>query len=113
MHGISAHPVFTFQQLLINTEACVNTLSSECTSFYLDHRRDGRNGTARDRYPCYYTPLHGDFATTRFSLERTRYVFFLFFSVPACLWVLSCSCLFGCSKLLRVEENGQVRMKMT
>ena len=52
-------------QLLINTEACVNTLQSECTEFYLDHRRDGRNYSARDRFPCYYTPRHGRFVTTR------------------------------------------------
>ena len=67
----------TLPQLLINTEACVNTLQYECTQFYLDHRRDGRNYSARDRYPCYYTPRHGDFVTTRFSVEDTRYVFLM------------------------------------
>ncbi len=128
-------------QLLINTEACVNTLQYECTEFYLDHRRDGRNYSRRDRFPCYYTPRHGDFVTTRqesrkspttddanarpihvlplslmissfrFSLARTRHVFLICFSVPACLWILSCSCLFACSKTLRVEDNGQMRIR--
>ena len=53
-------------QLLINVDACVNTLRFECTQFYLDHRRDGRNYSANDRFPCYYTPDHGRFVTTRF-----------------------------------------------
>ena len=54
-----------FLQLLINVDACVNTLQYECTQFYLDHRRDGRNYSANDRFPCYYTPDHGRFVTTR------------------------------------------------
>lgn len=52
-------------QVLLNTEGCVNTLQHECTQFYLDHRRDGRNYSRQDRYPCYYTPTHGDFVVTR------------------------------------------------
>ena len=43
----------------------MNTLQYECTQFYLDHRRDGRNYSANDRFPCYYTPDHGRFVTTR------------------------------------------------
>ena len=27
------------------------------------------------------------------------------------MWVFSCSCLFGCSKTLRVEDSGQMRIK--
>ena len=53
-------------QVLVNTESCVNTLQEECTEFYLDRRRDGRNYSSRDRYPCYYTPHHGDFVTSRY-----------------------------------------------
>eukprot|EP00095_Tigriopus_kingsejongensis_P002662 maker-scaffold1023_size69924-snap-gene-0.13 protein:Tk02662 transcript:maker-scaffold1023_size69924-snap-gene-0.13-mRNA-1 annotation:"hypothetical protein DAPPUDRAFT_98072" len=97
--------------LLINTEACINTLQEECTEFYLDHRRDGRNYSAQDRFPCFYTPKHDRFATTRFSLHQTRYIFLISFAVPASLWVLSCSCLFGCAKMLRVEENGEMRVR--
>ena len=44
-------------------------------------------------------------------MSQTRYVFLIAFAVPASLWVLSCSCLFGCSKVLRVEENGQMRIR--
>ena len=47
----------------------------------------------------------------RFSVEHTRYVFLIAFAIPASLWVLSCSCLFGCSKVLRVEESGQMRIR--
>ena len=43
----------------------MNTLSEECTTFYLDHQRDGRNHSARDRFPCYYSPNHENFVTTR------------------------------------------------
>lgn len=51
------------------------------------------------------------FDNCRFSVGQTRYVFLLAFAIPASLWVLSCSCLFGCSKVLRVEENGQMRIR--
>ena len=54
-----------FFQILVNTEGCVNTLQGECTTFYLDHRRDGRNQSSKDRFPCYYTPHHDEFVTTR------------------------------------------------
>ncbi|TRY69959.1 hypothetical protein TCAL_04884 [Tigriopus californicus] len=103
--------IYNKTKLLINTEACINTLQEECTEFYLDHRRDGRNYSARDRFPCFYTPNHERFVTTRFSINQTRYIFLISFAVPASLWVLSCSCLFGCSKMLRVEENGEMRVR--
>ena len=57
--------IYNRTKLLINTEACVNTLRYECTDFHLDHRNDGRNYTARDRFPCFYTPTHGKFVTSR------------------------------------------------
>ncbi len=57
--------IYNRTRLLINTEACVNTLQHECTQFYLDHRRDGRNYSANDRFPCHYTPNHDEFVTTR------------------------------------------------
>ena len=47
----------------------------------------------------------------RFSVEETKHLLVLCFSIPASLWIFSCSCLFGCSKTLRVEENGQMRIK--
>ena len=47
----------------------------------------------------------------RFSVEDTRNLFLVMFAVPASLWVFSCSCLFGCSKVLRVEETGQMRIR--
>ena len=54
-----------FFQVLVNTEGCVNTLQGECTEFYLDRRRDGRNYSSNDRFPCYYTPHHDKFVTAR------------------------------------------------
>ena len=47
----------------------------------------------------------------RFSIEYTKYIFLLSFAIPAGLWIFSCSCLFGCSKMLRIEENGQMRIR--
>lgn len=47
----------------------------------------------------------------RFSLEDTKYLLVLCFSIPASLWIFSCSCLFGCSKTLRVEDSGQMRVR--
>ncbi len=44
-------------------------------------------------------------------MEHTRSLFLMAFAVPAALWVFSCSCLFGCSKVLRVEETGQMRIR--
>ena len=47
----------------------------------------------------------------RFSIEHTKSIFLLSFAIPASLWIFSCSCLFGCSKMLRIEENGQMRIR--
>ena len=49
--------------------------------------------------------------SSRFSIEHTKSVFLLSFSIPAGLWIFSCSCLFGCSKMLRIEESGQMRIR--
>ena len=65
--NLLSHLIFLFStiQVLVNTEGCVNTLQGECTIFYLDHKRDGRNQSSRDRFPCYYTPHHDRFVTSR------------------------------------------------
>ena len=55
--------------------------------------------------------LNLNFWFHRFSLEDTKYLLVLCFSIPASLWIFSCSCLFGCSKTLRVEESGQMRIR--
>ena len=55
--------------------------------------------------------LNHNFWFYRFSLEDTKYLLVLCFSIPASLWIFSCSCLFGCSKTLRVEESGQMRIR--
>ena len=54
---------------------------------------------------CHVTPYF------RFSIEDTKNILVLCFAIPASLWIFSCSCLFGCSKTLRVEENGQMRIR--
>ena len=47
----------------------------------------------------------------RFSVEETKHLLVLCFAIPASLWIFSCSCLFGCSKTLRVEDTGQMRIR--
>ena len=49
----------------MNTESCVNTLRYECTTFFVEHRRDGRNHSSRDTYQCYFNPNSDEFVTTR------------------------------------------------
>ncbi|XP_071449327.1 uncharacterized protein Teh4 [Hetaerina americana] len=46
-----------YTKLFINLEGCVNTLRGECLQFLDTHGRDGRNQTARSRYPCYYRTI--------------------------------------------------------
>ena len=78
-------------QLYINTAMCVNTLRYECTTFYVEHRcarrpkeeaqktktiglrRDGRNESSRDTFPCHYNPSKPNstdqFVTIRYILS--------------------------------------------
>ena len=60
-------------QLYINTEMCVNTLMYECTTFLVQHRKDGRNQSSRATYQCHYNPLNNNFvAVRRVKSEDTR-----------------------------------------
>ena len=55
----------SYWQLFVNTEMCVNTLQFECTTFFVEHRRDGRNYSSRDTYQCFYNPENQQFASIR------------------------------------------------
>ena len=63
------------------------------------HRTDGRNYSSRSTYPCYYNPDNPNFVTVRFDLGLTKKWFLIFFSVPAALWIISCSCLVTSNKV--------------
>merc|ERR1712062_75956 len=103
--------IFNQSRLRINFEGCVNTLQEECTHFYEDHGHDGRNNSANSRYPCYYTPDNSDFVVARFNLHHTRWLFSIFFVVPAGLFVMSCGILFACSRALNVDNSGHMKME--
>lgn len=102
--------IFNKSRLMINYEGCVNTLKEECTSFYDKHGNDGRNSTSPSRFPCFYTPDNPEFVVLRFDLSKTRWLFFIFFLVPACLLVVSCGVLFTCSRVLNVDNAGHMNM---
>jgi len=100
--------IFKRSRLLINTEGCVNTLADECLSFYERYSKDGRNHTSPARFPCHYAPGKPDFVVRDFDPQRTKYRFLLFFLVPATALVVSCGSLLACSRLLHVDQTGQM-----
>ena len=53
----------------VNHGACVNTLRTECHHWLLKHMRDGRNQTAKARYPCYFMANNTEFVVTRHDVE--------------------------------------------
>ena len=53
----------------MNHGGCVNTLKEECKYWIKDHEKDGRNHTARARYPCYYMSNNTEFVVTRHDVE--------------------------------------------
>ena len=102
--------IFNQSRLMINLEGCVNTLQEECTKFYEIHGNDGRNHSAPSRYPCYYAPENPDFVVARFNLKHTRWLFLIFFIVPASLLIVSCGILFICSRALNVDNSGHMNL---
>ena len=103
--------IFNRSRLMINMEGCVNTLSEECTKFYDDFGRDGRNHTSRARFPCYYAPDNSEFVVSRFDADKTKWLFLVFFVVPSSLLVLSCGFLFMCSRMLNIDNTGHMVLR--
>ena len=54
---------------------------------------------------------NSDFVVARFNLHHTRWLFSVFFVVPAALLVLSCGVLFVCSRVLNVDNSGHMNME--
>jgi len=102
--------IFNQSRLMINLEGCVNTLQEECTKFYEIHGNDGRNHSAPSRYPCYYAPADPTYVVARYNLQHTRWLFLIFFIVPASLLILSCGVLFTCSRILNVDNSGHMNL---
>ena len=53
----------------VNHGGCVNTLKEECTQWIGYHAKDGRNHTAKARYPCYFMANNTEFVVTRHDVE--------------------------------------------
>ena len=98
------------KELMINVEGCVNTLQEECSNFYETHGNDGRNHSAPSRYPCFYSPNNPEFVVARYNLNQSRWIFLMFFIIPASLFILSCGVLFTCSRCLNVDNSGHMEM---
>ena len=102
--------IFNKSRLMINHEGCVNTLVEECAEFYKVAGNDGRNDTARSRFPCYYAPSDPNFVVVRYDPFHTRWLFFVGFMVPASLFIVSCGVLFTCSRILNVDNSGKMNL---
>ena len=53
----------------VNHGGCVNTLNEECKHWIEFHGRDGKNHTAKARYPCYFMANNTEFVVTRHDVE--------------------------------------------
>ena len=98
-----------YLQLYINTAMCVNTLRYECTTFYVEHRcsegsptlerevfgeessiprRDGRNESSRDTFPCHYNPSKPNstdqFVTIRLNILHSICILYFSSSILYC-----------------------------
>ena len=102
--------IFNKSRLMINHEGCVNTLMEECSEFYDKTMHDGRNDTARSRFPCHYAPSDPTFVVVRYNPMQTRWLFFIGFMVPASLLIVSCGVLFTCSRILNVDNAGRMNL---
>ena len=66
--------------------------------------------SAPSRYPCFYAPDDPTYVVARFNLKHTRWLFLIFFIVPASLLILSCGVLFICSRILNVDNSGHMNL---
>lgn len=99
-------------KLKINTGGCVNTLMKECKAFFETHATDGKDGKTPDRYSCFYTDTTSKFVIGKFEPEVTYLYLLLASIIPATLFVVSCFCLFFCSKSVGVDESGQLKVTL-
>ena len=87
----------------------MNTLMYECTTFLVRHRKDGRNQSSRATYQCHYNPLNSNYVAVRYDLSLTKYYFLIFFSIPAGLWIVSCSFLVTSNKVT-LDKNFRTHL---
>ncbi|KAA0189846.1 hypothetical protein HAZT_HAZT006027 [Hyalella azteca] len=104
--------IMNITKLLINPQACSNTLSSACAKFFEGHAADGLDGTTADRFPCYYTDKKHDFVIGVYN-PRNTFIFLLLASVvPGGLFIFACFILFLCSKSVGVNDEGHLHLTL-
>jgi hypothetical protein len=95
--------------LKINMEGCVNTLSSECASFYGRFGRDGRNGTSSSVFAC-FVDKEEDFVVVHFDRRRSATLLLALSVAPAVALIASCVFLCVANGSVRVADDGRMRL---
>lgn len=103
--------IYNETKLKMNHEGCSNTLSEKCTHFHREFGKDGRNYTSPSRFPCYYTPNHGDFVAANLDLEYSNLIFLVMLIVPLVIFIFSCFFCFFCSFMIIVDEKGHMHLR--
>jgi len=103
--------IYNETKLKMNHEGCSNTLNEECTKFHREFGKDGRNYTSASRFPCYYTPAHGDFVAANLDLQHSWKIFLFMLIVPLLIFLVSCFFCILCSVIIQVDEEGHMHLK--
>ena len=75
--------------------------------YYRDFGNDGRNYTAKSRFPCFYTPRQSDFVAAYFDLEKSHDIYMFMLLVPMAIFICSCFFCIFCSWLIIVDKQGK------
>ena len=97
-------------RLMVNMEGCVNTLRKECTTFYEQYGKDGRNNTSPSIYPCFFDSQNPEFAVIDFDQEFTLMLLIFCSAVPFAVLLASCGYICLCNKVVQVAKDGRMRM---
>ena len=74
---------------------------------FRDFGNDGRNYTAKSRFPCYYTPRQSDFVAAYFDLDKSHEIYMFMLLVPLAIFICSCFFCIFCSWLIIVDKQGE------
>jgi len=102
--------------LLINDEACVNTLIlNECETFHAEYGGDGADLRSQSRFQCYYAPNYTqehydrygtNFVVLRFSRMTTILQLMIASCIPITLAIVSCLTLIICTRMIHVGDDS-------
>ena len=62
-------------------------------------------------YPCFIDPDDLTQAVIAFDPVKTRYLLLLFTLIPAVVFIVSCSYICFCNKMVYVADDGRMRLK--